>query len=185
MHDNFNKVKLAGSLITIKKMKQYIKKNIKKNWEIIVILALFAVLVTAYFPLVNSRLTENVSFNTDYSNSDNRALSDRIFYNNVSRETISNNFIAGSGPGTFIFQIVNYSPLERGKGCVENNIPQNLEYWEYQPVHNIYLLICSEIGIVGFAIFCLIIMEIMSNSVSVIRKMAKTRENLSSRRRYD
>ncbi len=133
---------------------------VKKNWEIIVVLALFAVLTTAYFPLINSRLTENVSLSADYI-SDNRALSDRIFYNNVSRETISNNFITGSGPGTFIFQIDGY--LER------NNIPQDLEHWEYQPVHNIYLLIISEIGIVGFVIFCLIITEIILSSVSVIR----------------
>ena len=141
------------------------KQLIKKNWEIVVILALSVILIVAYFPFINSRLTENVGFSADYI-SDNRALSDRIFYNNVSRETISDNFITGSGSGTFIFQIDGY--LEK------NNISQDLEHWEYQPVHNIYLLICSEIGIVGFAIFCLIIMEVVSNSVSVIRKTAKT-----------
>ena len=176
------------------------KQLIKKNWEIIVILALFVILVIAFFPFIKSRLTENVGLNTDYT-SDNRALSDRIFYNNVSRETISNNFITGSGLGTFIFQIdgylesADYSPLEKGKGCVESktllikhtpNPSQEgnyekisrpyLEHWEYQPVHNVYLLICSEIGIVGFAIFCLIIIEILSNSVSVTRKTAKTRD---------
>ena len=175
-------------------MKQYTKRNIKKNWEIAVILAFFVILVITYFPFINSRLTENIGLNIDYT-SDNRALSDRIFYNIVSRETISHNFIIGSGPGTFIFQIddylesVNYFSLERGKGYVENKISlikhtsnfsqernykkiskPYLEPWEYQPVHNIYLLICSEIGIVGFAIFCLIIIEIVSNSISIIRK---------------
>ena len=136
------------------------KQQIKKNWEIAVILALFVILVIVYSPFINNRLTENVGLSVDYV-SDNRALSDRIFYNNVSRETISNNFITGSGPGTFIFQIDGY--LEK------NNIPQNLEHWEYQPVHNIYLLVCSEIGIVGFIIFCLIIVEVLSNSVSMVR----------------
>ena len=151
------------------------KQLTKKNWEIAVILALSAILIIACFSLISARLTENVGLSADYA-SDNRALSDRVFYNNVSRETISNNFIAGSGPGTFIFQIngylksADYSHLEKGKECVKNNIPQNLEHWEYQPVHNIYLLIISEIGIVGFAIFCLIIMEIISNSVGVIKK---------------
>ncbi len=148
-------------------MKQYIRKSIKKNWELVVVLALFVILVVAYFPFISSRLTENVSFGADYT-SDNRALSDRIFYNNVSRETISDNFITGSGLGTFIFQINGY--------LKKNNIPQNLEHWEYQPVHNIYLLICSEIGIIGFIIFCLIITEIMLNSVNVIRKTAKTKD---------
>ena len=136
------------------------KKLIKKNWEIVTVLALFVILVIVYSPFINNRLTENVGLSADYA-SDNRALSDRIFYNNVSRETISNNFIPGSGPGTFIFQIDGY--LEK------NNIPQNLEHWEYQPVHNIYLLVCSEIGIVGFIIFCLIIVEVLSNSVSMVR----------------
>ena len=135
------------------------KQQIKKNWEIAVVLALFVILVIVYSPFINNRLTENVGLSVDHV-SDNCALSDRIFYNNVSRETISNNFITGSGPGTFIFQIDGY--LEK------NNIPQNLEHWEYQPVHNIYLLICSEIGIIGFAIFCLIIVEVLSNSVSIV-----------------
>ena len=144
-------------------MNQYIKKN----WEIIIILTLFVILVITYFPFISGRLTENASFNADRT-SDNRALSDRIFYNNVSRETISRNFITGSGPGAFIFQIDDY--LER------NNISQNLEHWEYQPVHNIYLLICSETGMVGLVIFCLIIAEIISNSVSTIRKTAKTKD---------
>ena len=168
-------------------MKQYIKKSIRKNWEIAVILALFMILVVAYFPFINSRLTENVSFNADYKSND-RALSDRIFYNNVSRETISHNFITGSGPGTFIFQIDGY--LEKNNTLLKNSdtlskqkqhdiissskyaISTKLEPWEYQPVHNIYLLICSEIGIVGFAIFCLIIMEIVSNSINIIRTYA-------------
>ena len=139
------------------------KQLIKKNWEIVVILALSVILIVAYFPFINSRLTENVGFSADYI-SDNRALSDRIFYNNVSRETISNNFITGSGSGTFIFQIDDY--LEN------NNLSQNLDHWEYQPVHNIYLLICSEIGIIGFAIFCLIVMEVLSGSVSIVKTYA-------------
>ena len=168
-------------------MKQYIRKSIKENWEIAVILALFMLLVIAYFPFINSRLTENVGFDTDRTSND-RALSDRIFYNNVSRETISHNFITGSGPGTFIFQIDGY--LEKNNTLLKNSgtlskqkqhditssskyaTDTELEHWEYQPVHNIYLLICSEIGIIGFAIFCLIIMEIISNSISMIRTYA-------------
>lgn len=147
------------------------RQLIKKNWEIAVIIALFVVLIIACFPLISARLTENISLNTDYSSSDfsNRALSDRIFYNNVSRETISSNFITGSGLGTSIFQIDSY--LEK------NNIPQNLEHWEYQPVHNIYLLIISEIGIVGFILFCLIIMEVLSNSVNTVREMTRTKHS--------
>ena len=144
------------------------KQLIKKNWEIAVVLALFTILVIAYFPFINSRLIENIGLDTNRKAND-RTLSDRIFYNNVSRETISDNFIIGSGLGTFIFQIDGY--LEK------NSIPQDLEHWEYQPVHNIYLLICSEIGIVGFIIFCLIIMEVLSNSINIIRKIARIKDS--------
>jgi len=172
-------------------MKHYIRKSIRKNWEIAVISALSVILIIAYFPLINSRLTENTGFGIDYG-SDNRALSDRIFYNNVSRETISHNFIVGSGLGTFIFQIDGY--LENNNILLKNSdilpkqkqydtispseypVRSNLEHWEYQPVHNIYLLVCSEIGIVGFVVFCLIIMEIASNSVNLIRKTTKTKD---------
>lgn len=151
------------------------KKYIKKNWEITLILAFSTILIIAYFSFISNRLTEDVGFGAD-NISDSHALSDRIFYNNVSCETISHNFMTGFGLGTFIFQIDDYSEdNNRILSLSEHSAKSSLEHWEYQPVHNIYLLITSEIGIIGFIIFCFIITEILSSSVNVIRRIAKAR----------
>lgn len=43
----------------------------------------------------------------------------------------------------------------------EYKMNSNLESWQYQPVHNIYLLAFSELGIVGLAFFLLWIFSIL------------------------
>ena len=133
--------------------------------ELIIIVLLTLILIIIYFPHINSRINEELSINSSLSSSylpSNYAFDDRIFYNNVSRETISENSTFGSGPGTFIFQINSY--------LAKNNIYQKLEPWQYQPAHNVYLLIISEIGIVGFIILSLFIMKIMICNYKIIKK---------------
>jgi len=127
--------------------------------EFIVIILLTLALIIIYSHHINSRISEELSAdNSLFSDQlpSNYAFDDRIFYNNVSRETISENFILGSGPGTFIFQINGY--------LTKNNIYQKPEPWQYQPAHNIYLLIISEIGIVGFIIFVLFIIKVITRN---------------------
>jgi len=133
--------------------------------ELVIIILLTLALITVYFPHINSRINEELSAN-NFSSSNylpsNYAFNDRNFYNNVSRETISENFIFGSGPGTFIFHINSY--------LTKNNIYQKLEPWQYQPAHNIYFLIISEIGIIGFIIVALFIVKIMICNFRIIKK---------------
>jgi hypothetical protein len=125
--------------------------------------ALFIVIFVFFsfklFLLINNRLTEDLIADNEKLPS-NYAISDRIFYNNVSRETIYGNFLTGTGIGTFIFQIDEY--LEK------NNISEKLESWQYQPAHNIYFLIASEIGIVGLLLFLLFVFQVVFDSVKGI-----------------
>ena len=143
--------------------------------ELVVVVLLTLTLIAIYFPQINSRINEEVlvssSLSSDYLPS-NYAFNDRIFYNNVSRETISENFIFGSGPGTFIFQINSY--------LTKNNINQKLEPWQYQPAHNFYLLIISEIGIIGFVIFTLFIAKIIIFNLNIIKKSPNKRFSLTN-----
>jgi hypothetical protein len=67
-----------------------------------------------------------------------QSLSERSFYMNVSRETITNHFF-GVGAGQYIPNMAIAYP--------------NIETWLYQPVHNIFLLIWSELGIGILVIF--------------------------------
>ncbi|TSA46170.1 O-antigen ligase domain-containing protein [bacterium] len=79
--------------------------------------------------------------------SSTQSLQERIFYQNVARETISAHPLVGVGAGQSIFDEFKKYP--------------NLEGWQYQPVHNLYLLIFSELGIVGLIFFLLWIFSIM------------------------
>lgn len=72
-----------------------------------------------------------------------KSLEERNFYLNVSRGTIVEHPLFGIGAGQFIFQI------DKNKEVAD---------WQFQPVHNVFLLIASEYGLffaVGFMFFLL------------------------------
>jgi len=83
----------------------------------------------------------------------NKALIDRLFFFgsesfvernmffNVSTNMLKDNYF-GVGAGDFTLVMQNY-------------IPSKLEPWQYQPVHNIFMLVANEIGIVGGVVFLL------------------------------
>lgn len=80
-----------------------------------------------------------------------RSISHRIELISASFKMIKDNWLSGVGLNNFI-----------------PNLPQVtktfLNAWELQPVHNIFLLIFSEVGILGFGIFCYLIFSVTMNS---------------------
>ncbi len=69
------------------------------------------------------------------------AVTQRIFYNKMAESVTMANPILGVGIGQFVPQLMN-----------------KLKHWPayfYQPVHNVYLLIASETGLVGLSLFLL------------------------------
>ena len=76
-----------------------------------------------------------------------KSLEERGYYLEISRVIISNNPLLGVGMGQFIVNIPLYA-----KGVIET--------WQFQPVHNIFLLIWSELGIFGLLLFFWIIWEL-------------------------
>ncbi len=102
----------------------------------IVAIVLFGAL---YWPEVLSRIKIS---------SGEEAVQLRIFYNKESLQTLN---WFGVGPGEF----VNWLMIK------EPNLSRNL----YQPVHNIYLLIYSEIGIVGISAFILFLLFLIKDFV--------------------
>ena len=80
-----------------------------------------------------------------------QSLAERNFYGNVSRATISEHPIFGIGIGQSVFsEFKNYPDLEG---------------WQYQPVHNVYLLIFSELGAIGLILFLLFLFNIVRHCV--------------------
>lgn len=80
-----------------------------------------------------------------------KSFNERLLYLNVSRETIVSNPIAGLGMGQFAAEMQKYSSVF-------------LANWQYQPVHNVFLLIWSELGIIGLVLFILFLWKIFSRA---------------------
>jgi len=70
-----------------------------------------------------------------------QSMHERDLYYSVSREIINTRPLIGFGIGQFVY--------------TEYMFHGTLPGWQYQPVHNAYLLIISEIGMIGFIIFLL------------------------------
>lgn len=78
-----------------------------------------------------------------------RFVSHRIELINTSIQMIKDNFWFGVGLNNFIPNLAKYSKTF-------------LNAWELQPVHNIFLLVFSELGIFGFIVFCFILLLSLS-----------------------
>jgi len=100
-----------------------------------------------------------------------KPLNERLLFQNVSRGTILDNPIFGVGIGQFIINMPRYAN-------------QNLELWQYQPVHNIFLLIWSELGIIGLSLFLWLLWMMMFHSSKIVPPQYKcsTWNNLRGRR---
>lgn len=122
----------------------YLVKQLRTHKELYLSVLFIFVLAAGNMDLVFGRILQDVALaeNTNVLFlPHNEVFDDRIFFNNVSRETILHNPLFGSGPGTSIFQIKDYLD--------EFNTNVVLESWQYQPAHNIYFLCASEIGVIG------------------------------------
>ncbi len=75
-----------------------------------------------------------------------KSLNERYLYFFISKQTILNSPLIGIGEGQFITNATKTFP--------------NLETWQYQPVHNIFLLIWSEWGIIGLVLFILFLWKL-------------------------
>lgn len=78
--------------------------------------------------------------NQDLSRNLEGSFQERLTYLDVSRGTILASPILGTGIGQSVWNMQDYSPVP-------------LEAWQLQPVHNVFLLIWSELGIVGLGLF--------------------------------
>ena len=76
-----------------------------------------------------------------------KSLHERVFYLNVSRGTFLSDPLLGLGSGQFIINMQNI---------------ENIQSWQFQPVHNVFLLILNEFGIILFFMFIFFIYKILS-----------------------
>ena len=85
-------------------------------------------------------------FRTEFYGLFAKSLQERRLYMLISERIIADSPMVGVGTGQFIVNAEKLSP--------------NLEIWQYQPVHNLFLLIWSEWGIVGLVLFILFLWKL-------------------------
>jgi O-antigen ligase len=77
-----------------------------------------------------------------------KSTTERLDYFNQAWQLIKNHPFIGVGLGNYTL-------------AVHNEINPNLQSWDYQPVHNIYLLILAELGIIGLILWLAVVFFIV------------------------
>ncbi|MFA6421788.1 MAG: O-antigen ligase family protein [Candidatus Buchananbacteria bacterium] len=95
---------------------------------------IFCILGFLFYPIISGRVLIN-------NRLEHKSISERVLLINESTQIIKSN-IFGVGVGNYTFSLLKIKPGQPG--------------WSYQPVHNIYLLILAEIGVIGFVLYLLI-----------------------------
>ncbi|MBU1146177.1 O-antigen ligase family protein [Patescibacteria group bacterium] len=77
-----------------------------------------------------------------------KSTTERLSYFSEAWQLIKKHPLTGVGLGNYTL-------------AVHNEINPNLQSWDYQPVHNIYLLILAELGIIGFILWLVLMFFII------------------------
>ncbi|HAI73931.1 MAG TPA: hypothetical protein DCS28_04110 [Candidatus Moranbacteria bacterium] len=113
------------------------KEKRKELWKIAIIFLLTLLIWTSAFSSL---------FFSRFSGEDRleqKSISDRTEYVQQTKEIIKDNFWLGAGAGNYTKEVFQKNPQK--------------SIWQIQPVHNVFLLIWSELGIIGLLIFIAII----------------------------
>ncbi|MFH1129114.1 MAG: O-antigen ligase family protein [Patescibacteria group bacterium] len=131
-------------------------KDLIKLFVLVIVSCLLVIVVLS--PYIKARF-----FTTSLQE---QAIDLRFFYNKMALSTIKERPVLGIGIGNFVNYSHNYPVflraglklLRSSTPIAEGDLgPNQLPDWIFQPVHNIYLLIASEMGILGLLVFLIFI----------------------------
>lgn len=94
------------------------------------------ILTATFFPLVQTRILGDSSHEI-------ASISERVDLNSEAIEIFKQNKWVGVGVGNYTFAAYELNPEREG--------------WQYQPVHNVFLLVLAELGIVGVILLLTVI----------------------------
>jgi O-antigen ligase len=75
-----------------------------------------------------------------------KSQTERVEYFDQAKVLLAKNWYKGVGLGNYTLALYNDTSIK-------------LPAWDFQPVHNVYLLVACELGVLGFIIFMLLIIE--------------------------
>ncbi|MFZ2975502.1 MAG: O-antigen ligase family protein [Candidatus Moraniibacteriota bacterium] len=114
--------------LLVKEREQIVPRGTIRHLKLIILSV--SIILTSIFIIIKPNI------NSLFLNS----LNERLFYLNVPRGTFESDPVFGLGAGQSVLSMQKY-------------FPQKLEFWQYQPVHNVFLLIFSELGLIGLGLF--------------------------------
>ena len=118
------------------------KENKELSKKIILLFLLFIVSCLSFvvfaFPELFSRFSVS---------SAEQSVTLRVLYNETAYSVIQEYPLIGIGLGNFVWEIREMLPL--------------LSNWIHQPVHNVYLLISSEVGLLGLIVFLIFLYQLL------------------------
>ncbi len=140
----------------ISQKKQASLHHLSIPFLIIILIGIFFTAI--YSNLLFSRLHHN-------SRLEQKSLNDRMVYVSEAEHLISNYPLIGVGLG-------NYTSAVYREGVFKKPV------WQYQPVHNVFILILAELGLVGVILFASIIITLLWK-ISILFKKKSVEESLS------
>ncbi|MFA7314725.1 MAG: O-antigen ligase family protein [Candidatus Magasanikbacteria bacterium] len=124
-----------------------IKKRIV--WSVFFSLIFFGILFFTFFNLVQNRVELKSTYET-------KSISERVSGYREALEIWNNHKYLGVGPGNYTLASHNLDTSKNGSS--------------YQPVHNIFFLFIVENGIIGFILFCFILITFFIYYFSIANK---------------
>jgi len=121
----------------------FVKKIVLKDYIKKIIITLLPILILIIFliPVLAVRVSGDSVYEA-------RSIEERLTGISEAREVVKNNLWFGVGAGNYTLTTYNINP--------------NLEGWQYQPVHNVFVLFVVELGLVGVGLFLLIIISFLN-----------------------
>jgi O-antigen ligase len=131
-------------IILVRRQPKEIKFNFLKFT--LIFLAIAVIFSAVFWEPISTRLTGTERLEI-------KSTSERLSYFGEAWQIIKAHPFLGVGLGNYTL-------------AVHNEIDQNLQAWDYQPVHNIYLLVLAELGIVGF-LLCLTLVFLIIKKIPI------------------
>ena len=150
----FTTILFFAGIFLLEKLKQY-RKQASRLAVLVIVSWLF--IVAAAWPEVSSRFLE--------SSVGEPAIQERLFFNEVGLDTVRQNYpqlFFGVGMGNFVPYYMQSLP--------------GLEPHLYQPVHNIFILIASEVGILGLIAFVVFLASLFKKSLQSFFRLSYTHD---------
>jgi O-antigen ligase len=137
----------------------------KRMMALALLFVVFSLISTIIvFPYFKTRFAE-ISLSEE-------AINLRFFYNEMALKMIKAKPASGIGIGNFVNYSHNFPAFLRAANKIASSggaTGKEIPGWIYQPAHNIYLLIASEIGILGALIFIVFVLKKFLKSIKPIK----------------